>query len=309
MTSPFGAMAVIADPRAGEGRVSRELDSLRRELDRRGLEYELALLREAGDGERLASEAARRGRRYLVAVGDDGTVQDVVNGLFDDGRTLVEDPVLGVVSAGSGCDLIRSLGLPDDVEGAVSHLTGETTYPLDVMKVTSASADGTTRRVRYAHNLAEVGFGAAVTRRLKRYPSWVGGAGRFLSFWSTYATFRVPRLRIAVDARERETRAWNVIVGNGQFSSGLRLSPRSFPGDGVLDALVFFGPKSDAYTMLPRIYRHGDHVPDPHIQELRARIRLAVDADRPLPVVADGAVLGTTPVSFQIVPQQIRVKL
>jgi len=309
MTSPFGAMAVIADPRAGDGRVSRELDLLRRELDRRGLEYELALLQEAGDGERLASEAARRGRRYVVAVGDDGTVQDVVNGLFDDGRTLVEEPVLGVVSAGSGCDLIRSLGLPDDVEGAVSHLTGETTYPLDVMKVTSTSADGTTQRVRYAHNLAAVGFDAAVTRRLKRSPSWVGRAGRFLAFWSTYATFRVPRLRIAVDARERETRAWNVIVGNGQFSSGLRLSPRSFPGDGVLDALVFFGPKSDAYTMLPRIYRHGDHVPDPHIQELRARIRLAVDADRPLPVVADGAVLGTTPVSFQIVPQQIRVKL
>ena len=61
--------------------------------------------------------------------------------------------------------------------------------------------------------------------------------------------------------------------------------------------------------MLPRIYRHGDHVPDPHIKELRAKIRVAVRADRPLPVVADGEPLGTTPATFQIVPRALRLKL
>ena len=76
--------------------------------------------------------------------------------------------------------------------------------------------------------------------------------------------------------------AFNVIVGNAQFASGgMRLSPRSFPGDGVADVLVFTGPRSDAYTLLPAMYRHGDHVPHPHIREMRAKIRVSIDADRP----------------------------
>ena len=87
------------------------------------------------------------------------------------------------------------------------------------------------------------------------------------------------------------------MIGNGQFADGgIRLSPRSFPGDGVLDALVFTGPRSDAYRLLPRIFRHGDHVPDPNIKELRAKLKIDVASPRPLPVVADGRRLGTTPV-------------
>ena len=71
------------------------------------------------------------------------------------------------------------------------------------------------------------------------------------------------------------------MIGNGQFADGgIRLSPRSFPGDGVLDALVFTGPKSDAYRMLPRIFRHGDHLPDPNIKELRAKLKIDVASPR-----------------------------
>ena len=78
----------------------------------------------------------------------------------------------------------------------------------------------------------------------------------------------------------------------------------SFPGDGVLDALVFTGPKSDAYRLLPRIFRHGDHLPDPNIKELRAKLKIDVASPRALPVVADGQPLGTTPVTFQVVPSR-----
>ena len=117
-------------------------------------------------------------------------------------------------------------------------------------------------------------------------------------------------LRVSVDSRSRELRGWSVVVGNGQFSDGgMRLSPRSFPGDGVLDALVFVGPKSDAYRLLPRMFRHGDHIPDEGIDELRAKLQISVDADRPMPVVADGIFLGTTPAAFQLVPRSILLKL
>ena len=309
VTSPFGALAVIVDPTAGEGRVAAEVGAVERALAHRGLEHRIQVAEAPGDVSRLATAALDEGYRYLAAVGDDGTVQDVVNGMFRDGRTIVDSPVLAVMAAGSGCDLVRSFGLPGDVDGASSHLMGENTYELDVMKIRARGRNGATE-VRYAHNVAEVGLHASATAKAAGFPRWMGNGRRFVGFWAAYAGTRRAVLDVVVDGRPQQHRAWSVIVGNGQFADGgLRLSPRSFPGDGVLDALLFTGPKSDAYRLLPRIFRHGDHVPDPGIKELRARVALRIDGPRPLPVVADGSVLGTTPVTFQVVPRQILLKL
>ena len=309
VTSPFGALTVIVDPTAGEGRVAAEVGAVERALAHRGLEHRIQVAEAPGDVSRLATAALDEGYRYLAAVGDDGTVQDVVNGMFRDGRTIVDSPVLAVMAAGSGCDLVRSFGLPGDVDGASSHLMGENTYELDVMKITASGRNGATE-VRYAHNVAEVGLHASATAKAAGFPRWMGNGRRFVGFWAAYAGTRRAVLDVVVDGRPQQHRAWSVIVGNGQFADGgLRLSPRSFPGDGVLDALLFTGPKSDAYRLLPRIFRHGDHVPDPGIKELRASVALRIDGPRPLPVVADGSVLGTTPVTFQVVPRQILLKL
>ncbi len=309
VASPFGALAVIVDPTAGEGRVAAEVGAVERALAHRGLQHRIQVAEAPGDVSRLATAALDEGYRYLAAVGDDGTVQDVVNGMFRDGRTIVDSPVLAVMAAGSGCDLVRSFGLPGDVDGASSHLMGENTYELDVMKITTRGRNGATE-VRYAHNVAEVGLHASATAKAARFPRWMGNGRRFVGFWAAYAGTRRAVLDVVVDGRPQQHRAWSVIIGNGQFADGgVRLSPRSFPGDGVLDALLFTGPKSDAYRLLPRIFRHGDHVPDPGIKELRARVALRIDGPRPLPVVADGSVLGTTPVTFQVVPRQILLKL
>jgi diacylglycerol kinase (ATP) len=305
--SPYGTLAVIADPRAGRGRVASALPAVQRAVAATGLSYRLEVSEGPDDTTRLASAALDEGLRYVVAVGDDATVHHVVNGMFRDGRTILERPVLAVIPAGAGADLMRSFGMPEDVEAAAAHLTGANVYPFDVMKV--AVTAGSERIVSYAHNVAGVGFHAKAWQRTATFARF-GNAARFLGFWTSYATERVRELRLEADTRSESVRAWSVVVGNGQFADGgIRWSPRSFPGDGILDALVFTGPKSDAYRLLPRVFRHGDHIPDPNVRELRAKLRLSVDAGRALPVVADGIALGTTPVTFQVVPQQILLKL
>ena len=309
MTSPFVPLAVIADPSAGGGSVAEELPALECELAARDLEYDLTLARSPQEATDLAARALGRGTRFLVAVGDDGTVQDVVNGMFADGKPIAEEAVLGVIPAGAGGDLVKSFGLPEETARACGHLVGDNIYPFDLMKI-SYTGEGGARETRYAANLAEVGFGGAVARRVQRSRSGSDGRRRFLAFWSAYARSKPVQIHVEADKKSWEGAAFNVIVGNGQFASGgMRLSPRSFPGDGVLDALIFMGPRSDAYTLLPRIYRHGDHIPDPNIQELRAKIRISVDAERPLAIVADGRPLGSSPASFQVVPRQILFKV
>jgi diacylglycerol kinase family enzyme len=305
--SPFGALAVIAAPPRSGG-TAIPADAIEATIGRLGLPFRIQLATADGDATRLAAAALDEGYRFLVAAGDDGTIQDVVNGLFREGRPIVDEPVLAVLPTGRS-DLVRSFGLPTDLEGAARHLLGDETYPFDVMRIGVTGPDGALR-TRYAANLLEVGLHAAAWRAASRLPAFLGNARRFLGFWGAYLRSRSHPLRVQTDRKTHELRAWSVVVGNGQFAEGgIRLSPRSFPGDGILDALVFTGPKSDAYRLLPRMFRHGDHVPDPGITELRARISLRVESPVPLPVVADGEVLGTTPVSVQLLPHPILLKL
>ncbi len=303
MTSPFGVLAVIADPRTAP-----ELPAVARALEARGLEHRL-LVANGTPSATLASRALDEGHRFLVAVGDDVTVQDVVNGMFREGRVIREDPVLGVIPAGAGCDLARSFGLPSDAEAAAGHLSGDNTYELDLMKITATLPEGG-RNTRYAHNLAQVGMGAQQLRCAAKAPAWLGSSRRFYGFWCGYLKTKPTSITVRHDTRTWQGEAWNVVVANAQFTDGgLRLSPRSFPGDGVLDALVFTGPRSGAYTQLPRLFRHGDHLPDPSIAELKAKLRFEVTSERPFPVVADGVPLGISPVTFQVVPRQVLFKL
>lgn len=307
--TPFGSLSIIADPVAGNGVVGERLTDLERALAANDLVYSMRVVERPGDGARLATAALEGGCRYVVAVGDDASVQDVVNGMFRNGDPIIEQPVLGVIAAGAENDLLRSFGLPGDIDGGVRHLLGENTYPFDLMRITCTGPAGE-RNARYAHNLAQVGLGADAELARRRLPAWLGERPRrFLGFWRGYLASRRKTVRVGYDMKTWEGESFHVVIGNGQFTSGMRLSPRSYPGDGVLDALVFTGQKSDAYTMIPLIMRHGGHVPHDKIKELRAKIRFSVEADRPLTVVADGEPFGTTPATFQVVAQQIQLKL
>lgn len=308
MASPFGELTVIVNPHAGKRHVGEEIPELERTLRSRELPYRLMRTERRGDATRFAKEALHDGARFLVAVGGDGTVHEVVNGMFEDGHPIAEQAVLGVVAAGSSCDFIRTFGLPGDASRGGMHLTGENTYPLDVGTVTSTMASGGTE-LRYFANVAEAGLGAAVTARAERMSPRLGQAKYFLGFWRTMPGFKLAQVRVQADRKVYEGPAYMIVVGNGQYyGGGMKISPRSYPGDAVLDVLVFKGPKSDSFTMIPKIYR-GDHIPSNHVEEFRVKHELTIEADRPLPIEADGEILGTTPATFGVIAQPILMKL
>jgi YegS/Rv2252/BmrU family lipid kinase len=287
--------------------VGRSLPELERALRSRGLEHRLVTVTSPGQAARAARDALASGGRFVVAVGDDATVHGVVNGLLRDDRPVAPESVLGVVPAGAECDFARTFGLPGDVARATGHLEGDRLYPIDVGKATVA-APGGAAVTRYFAGVAEVGLGADVVRRAARLPAGVERVRRFLAFWLAVAAFRPGRVSVSGARSPYEGPAHNVVVANGQYGGGgLRISPRSWPGDGLLEVLVMTGPRSDAFTMLPRLYR-GEHLPDPRIVELKAR-RVEVRPDRPWPVHADGQLLGRAPATFEVLRQPVRLKV
>ena len=305
-TEPFGPLVVIANPRSGGGKVGRHLPEIERILAGARLSYRVVRTAYPGHATEIARDALARGERYLVAAGGDGTVHEVVNGMLDDGRPVAADAVLGVVAAGSGCDFARSFGLPGDTLQAARHLAGDRVRPIDVGRVTFT--DGPAEKTRYFPNIAEAGLGGAVVARTARLPAGLGSARYLAGFWLTLPGFRPATVRLDADGHAYQWRAHNVVVANCRFyGGGMQISPKSEPDDGALDVLVMAGPKSDAFTMLPKVYR-GAHLPHRNIAELRAS-RVRVEADPPFPIEADGEMLGTTPATFEIIRTPIRLKV
>ncbi len=295
MTSPFGPLVLIANPNAGRGTVDKALPRIESVLKQANLDYRIVRTTHPGHATEAARLALRDGERYLVAVGGDGTEHEVVNGMISGGGPVAADAVLGVVAAGSGCDFVRSFGLPPDAEQAAARLAGDRVRPIDVGTVTCA--DGNTRCFV---NIAEVGLGAAVVAKAAGLGRFLGGARYAAGFWLTLPRFRPAAVRLDANGQYRAWRAFNVVVANCRFyGGGMQISPNSDPGDCLLDVLVMTGPKSDSFTTLPKVYK-GAHLPHRNIAELRAA---------QLSIEADGELLGTTPASFGIIPGAIRLKV
>ena len=304
--SPFGRLVVIANPHAGQGKVARRLPDIERTLAEAGIDYRIVRTTGPGHATESARSALASGERFLAAIGGDGTVHEVLNGMIENGVPVAADAVLGVVAAGSGCDFVRSLSLPGGAVGATRRLGGDAVRRLDIGKVTFTAGEG--EETRYFANIAEAGLGAAVVERTGRLPGFLGAAKYFCGFWLTLPQFRPAVVRIRADDREFEWRAHNVVIANCEFfGGGMHISPKSRPDDGLLDALVMVGPKSDAFTMLPKVYK-STHLPHRGIVEMAVR-SLRLDADPALPIEADGEMLGTTPATFEIVPDALRVKV
>ena len=303
MTSPFGPLVLIANPNAGRGAVSKALPRIESVLADENFSYRIVRTTHPGHATEAARQALSDGERYLVAVGGDGTVHEVVNGMVSDGGPVAADAVLGVVAAGSGCDFVRSFGLPQDAAQAAARLAGDRVRTIDVGTVTCA--DGITRCFV---NIAEAGLGGAVVARAASLGKLLGGARYAAGFWLTLPRFRPAAVRLDVNGQYHAWRAYNVVVANCRFyGGGMQISPNSDPGDCLLDILVMTGPKSDSFTTLPKVYK-GAHLPHRNIAELRAA-QLTIEAEPGFPVEADGELLGVTPASFGLIPGAIRLKV
>jgi diacylglycerol kinase (ATP) len=307
MTSSFGPLVLVADPSLASGQVGLQLPRLEDALRAMDLEYRTVRVKGSGEAQTATREALLEGERFIVAVGDDAVVHEVVNGMMANDRALVPNTVLGVVPAGATCDFPRTFGLPEDVVPAAEHLRGDGTFPIDVGKASYRNEAGE-ESMAYFANIAQVGLGAAALARARRLPARLGRGRYFLGFWLSLARWKQTSVQLAGDRRSLEEQVRNVVVANGQFlGGGQMISPRSWPGDGFFDVLVMKGPRAEAFTMLPKVFR-GEHLPHRNIIELKSR-RLRVEAEGALWVEADGQVLGTTPATFEVVPQPISLKI
>jgi diacylglycerol kinase (ATP) len=306
MSSPFGPMVLVVNSRAGKGAVAKSLPELESHLRQRGLEYEVRKTEGPGHASVLARAALEEGKRFVVAVGGDGTIHEVVNGMIKDDKPILADAVLGVVAAGTGCDFIKTFGIPAMPGHAAAHLDGPESFPIDIGKITYQQ-DGETV-TRYFANIAEVGIGAAVVAKAAKLPRFLGPTVYFFAFWMELRRHRIAQVKVDLVDRVYDGYMNNLVVANGQFfGGGMKVAPKAAPTDGLLDIQIEHARKREAIAIMPKIYK-GTHVPHPDIEEAK-RVKVSIEADRPLPIEADGEVLGTTPATFEVLKDVLSIKV
>lgn len=215
MSSPFGPLVLICNPHSGRGTVGRALPEVERSLRERELEYEIRHTERRGHAIEIARAALESGRRFLVAMGGDGTIHEVVNGMISRDEAIDPEAVLGVVAAGSGSDFIKTFGLPAAPTVAVSHLDGTGAFPIDIGKITYT--ENGNELVRYFPNIAEAGIGAEVVARAARLPRWLGPTVYFFAFWLVLARHRAAHVKVDLVDRVYDGPMNNLVVANGQF--------------------------------------------------------------------------------------------
>ena len=217
----------------------------------------------------LARQAAAGGARLLVVVGGDGTVNEVVNGL--DG--IGDPPAVAILPRGTGGDLVRTFGIPDDVEEAARIAVAGTTQAVDVGTVSFRTWDGHEARSRFL-NVASAGMSGAIAQRANDTTKALGAKTSYLmATFAVFAGWSAIEMHVDVDGESRSGPMFDVIVGNGRYlGGGMKMCPDALPGDGLFDVVAIGDvTKRDLVLTMPRIYR-GTHLPHPKAESFRGRV-------------------------------------
>jgi YegS/Rv2252/BmrU family lipid kinase len=243
------------------------------------------------------------GATLLVIVGGDGTVHEVVNGIAQ--RDGVE---LALIPRGTGWDFARTHGIPKRLGEALRIARDGEPRRFDLGRVTY-HADGGEQSAWFA-NIASVGMSGAVAQKANTTTKALGAKTSYLlALGVVFARWKNVRLRVRIDAERREALMEDVIVAVGRYlAGGMKITPDAEPDDGLFDVLLIGDvTKAELVRVMPKIYR-GTHLPHPKGEVLRGRA-VSIQADEPLPVQLDGEQPGTTPVSFEVVPAAIRLRV
>lgn len=285
----------IVNPFAGGGGGRRFADLLTAKLA--PLERELGpveLWRTEGPGhaEELARRAVARGASLIVAVGGDGTVHEVVNGMAGSHASL------GVIPFGTGNDFAKALGIPRSPEKALETLVKGQRRWIDLGRAND----------RYFAGVASAGFDAEVAALAKEGPRFLKAYSAYaLAAWKAWRRFRPKRFHVEAGDRTFAFYGWLVACANiPTYGGGFLIAPGAQVDDGLLDVCLVGEARRLEFLAQSWKAFFGRHVRHPKVTSFRTP-KATLSGDPSLILQADGEVLGPLPAHLQAIPQALKV--
>jgi diacylglycerol kinase (ATP) len=297
---------VIVNPKSQGGRLGKRWPELADTIGR-AFPFDVVMTTAPGDATRLAREALRGGAERVVAVGGDGTVNEVVNGFFDDGKPIAPAASFALIPYGTGGDFRRTVGLPLATVDAAAVIAANRTKKIDVGMLDLTTRSGGRERRMFA-NIASFGVSGVVDRLVNESGKKLGRLSFALATARATLTYKNQRVQLVFDdkpADRVEATINTVAVANGRFFGGaMMVAPEAELDDGLFDVIAMgdltFG---DLVKSGRRLYK-GTHLSMDKVTSRRARVVDAQPID-PAGIVeldVDGECLGRLPARFELLP-------
>ncbi len=300
---------LIVNPRSGGGFAGRRFERIAEHVEAAVGDFGHALTSGPGDATRIAREAIEKGFEMIVAVGGDGTFNEVVNGFFEKGEPLNPEAVFGVIPRGTGGDLRRTLGVPKDLRQASALLSGRRVKTVDVGHVSFVSHDGKEAE-RVFINIASFGVSGLVVDRVNGASKILGGKASFMiGSVKALLQYRDQEVTVTMDDGRRVTGPVTcVAVCNGQyFGGGMRVAPSARMDDGLFDVTTWVGFSLKDFAVSSRMLYDGSHIEDPRTRAGHAKV-LRADSEEKVLLDIDGEQPGHLPVTIRLLPSTLKLK-
>jgi diacylglycerol kinase (ATP) len=310
----MSAIAVIVNPHAQSGQTGRHWPRLEASLKQQLGAFRVLRTERAGHARALAQQALNEGSDWLIAVGGDGTVHEVVNGMIENDQPLNPQAVLSVLMSGTGADFQRSFATPRDLKARISALRSAPVRSLDIGKVTFQNHQNQLDS-RYFVNIGSFGLGGDVVNRLEKggiFKKLGGKAGFMLATLQTLSTYHPHRVRLRIDdSLDLQLSMLQVAVANGRFhGGGMQVAPLAESDDGWFDLVILTGIGTlQAALLFPSVYQ-GRHLGAPAVRHLRCR-QISAEAlgSEPIWLELDGESPGKLPAHFELLPGLLRLRI
>jgi YegS/Rv2252/BmrU family lipid kinase len=306
---PARKSVLIVNPKSANGTTGRNWTRIDQEI-RRGLKTDLDVrfTERQGHATTLASEAIKEGCDRVVAVGGDGTINEVVNGFFEKGKPINPNAALAAMSIGTGSDFVKTLEFPSTPFEAAERIRRGKAWTIDLGKCTFTSLDGE-QQSRLFINIADFGSGGAVVDKVNRTSKVFGGQISFLwGILTTLPTYKNKLTKYRVDdGPEKEEVLNTFIVANGRYyGGGLKPAPNAQLDDGLLD-IVSIGDVGflEAVSSLGK-FRKGTYLEIAKVKFSRGKTVVA-SSEEPQLVEMEGEVVGRLPAQFEVLPKAMKI--
>ena len=304
---------VVVNPRSGGGRGRGAFADVCAVLERRLGPVHVTMTESSGHAIELTRDAVRRGTKLVIAVGGDGTLHEVANGVLDAGGGAA----VGYVGQGTGGDFRRTLGIEHRLDAYVEAIASGRERSVDVGKVRYRAADGSTKE-RWFVNILSAGMGGLVDRYVSETTKALGGKAAYL-FASTRALLACQRGRLRCDVGldgERNARTvdtFMIAICNGRyFGGGMHVAPMAELDDGRFEVVSMDAPGKLAFATFSRRIYQGQHLSTPGVQHFACdRIHIDLENERARGVFlldVDGEPLGGLPIEVELVKSALRLR-
>jgi YegS/Rv2252/BmrU family lipid kinase len=307
---------VIVNPKSASGSTENRWAQVASDLRAHFGAFQVAFTKKRGDGALLARRGAESGRKFIIACGGDGTINEVANGILESEA----DIELGVLPSGTGGDFRRTLGMPSGAREAAQGLKTGETKKIDVGRATFLNHEGV-EVSRYFLNVASFGLSASIVERVKTKNKfdWLphdllrGKATFAVSTLQEVLDLNFVTVRVRIDEKEEKTlNTINFAVANSRyFGGGMKIAPDAQINDGFFDIVNIGDMRTakillNAYTLYNGSHLNLSEVN--HIHAKRVEVKSA-DERKEIFLETDGELPGKLPATFEIVPEALKVRV